>query len=215
MKMDKDIELLDKLKWICEKCGNRNEISLIQCTKCGEKIVIHEDDENITSNILESGKVYKYAIILLFIILLIPELCFLCFIVFSTINGSIGIFSGFIFTNITIFAMIVTILIMYMCTIFNKIIIGVNKITLNGILVKQVIPIIAFKDAKIDIYWGKHIRIYILEKIYRVYIRKDTCKEIINIISMTNEMNNKERDVLINKIRWYYYNIFGGNHTII
>jgi hypothetical protein len=74
-----DIELPEQNIWICGKCGNENEIYLINCKKCGKEIEINNNNEEITdkndiheeNNVYNSGKTIVERIIFFSVILII------------------------------------------------------------------------------------------------------------------------------------------------
>jgi hypothetical protein len=62
--MGNDIELTDQNIWICGKCGNRNEIYLINCKKCGKEYNQNNDNndnEEVSeeNNIVEENDIYN------------------------------------------------------------------------------------------------------------------------------------------------------------
>jgi hypothetical protein len=165
-----------------------------------------------------TGKV-KGGIILFVAIFLFEFMC-LCFLVYSTItaiiNGSVEIFVEIIIYFAVMWVILITLWILYWCTMITKIIIDNSKLTLDAVLVKQIIPIDALKDAKIDLIWanylvqGRYIRFCIRGEIYRFWLTKKSKEGIIKIISMSEIISANQKKELFEKIEWTYNNLIYG-----
>ena len=81
---------------------------------------------------------------------------------------------------------------------FKKIIINDDSLTFDAIVRKQTYSFEVFKNAALFIMRGAVISIN--KRRFSVYVNPNTKNGLIKIISLTTEINNIEKTILINKI---------------